>query len=51
MASLGVSRSTLGQILNHLDRSVTAVHDRYGYDAEKRAALELWTGHMLSTVT
>jgi integrase len=46
MASLGVSRSTLGQILNHADRSVTSVYDRYSYDAEKRAALELWAGHL-----
>jgi integrase len=51
MASLGVSRSTLGQILNHADRSVTSVYDRYSYDAEKRAALELWAGHLLTSVT
>jgi integrase len=51
MASLGVSRSTLGQVLNHAHRSVTAVYDRYPYDAEKRVAWELWAGHMLSTVT
>lgn len=51
MASLGVNRSILGQILNHADRSVTSVYDRYSYDAEKRAALELWAGHLLTSVT
>jgi integrase len=42
MSSMGVSRTVIGQILNHADRSVTAVYDRYSYDAEKRAALEAW---------
>ena len=42
MTSMGVSRLTVGHILNHSDRSVTAVYDRYSYDPEKRAALELW---------
>src|SRR5215204_1489945 len=40
MASIGVSRVVIGRILNHSDRSITAIYDRYSYDAEKRAAIE-----------
>jgi hypothetical protein len=29
-------------ILNHKDRSVTAVYDRYGADLEKQKALTEW---------
>jgi hypothetical protein len=47
MASMGVSRIVIGQILNHADRSVTAVYDRYSYDAEKRAALTLWSERLM----
>ena len=39
---MGVSRVLVGHILNHAERGVTAVYDRYSYDAEKRAALNLW---------
>src|SRR4051794_16454410 len=35
MTSMGVSRIVVGHILNHADRGVTAVYDRYSYDAEK----------------
>lgn len=47
MASLGVSRVVIGQILNHSSTSVTAIYDRYSYDAEKRAAMHLWAQHLL----
>lgn len=46
MASLGVQRTIIKKILNHTDRDITAVYDRYGYDAEKRAALEAWAKHL-----
>ncbi|MFN7982484.1 MAG: tyrosine-type recombinase/integrase [Vicinamibacterales bacterium] len=49
MASAGVQRLTISKILNHVDRSVTAVYDRHSYDAEKRAALEWW-GRRLSAL-
>jgi hypothetical protein len=39
---LGVTRLVVKKILNHVDRDVTAIYDRHGYDAEKRAALEAW---------
>ena len=42
MRALGVSRRTVQGILNHKDRSVTAVYDRYGADPEKREALCTW---------
>jgi len=42
MARLGVSRFTIGRVLNHSDRSVTGIYDRHTYLAEKRHALEAW---------
>ena len=46
MASLGISRLVIGKILNHSESSITAVYDRYGYDDEKRHALEAWAAHL-----
>ncbi|MCC6713900.1 MAG: tyrosine-type recombinase/integrase [Gammaproteobacteria bacterium] len=46
MASLGVSRDVLARVLNHADRSVTAVYDRHSYDREKRAALKRWSDEL-----
>lgn len=42
LASLGVGRFTLARILNHTDRAVTGIYDRYSYDKEKRKALQKW---------
>ena len=42
ISGAGTSREVLRQILNHVDRSVTARYDRYRYDNEKREALEGW---------
>ena len=42
MASIGVPRVVIGKILNHVERDITAVYDRHGYDREKRGALERW---------
>ena len=42
MTGMGISRLTVSKILNHSDPSVTKVYDRYGYDAEKRQALDAW---------
>ena len=49
MTSAGVSRLVVGKILNHVETGVTAVYDRHSYDAEKRAALDLW-GHELQRI-
>ena len=50
MASMGVTRVVIGHILNHTERGVTAVYDRYSYDREKRDALEAWAGRLTSIV-
>jgi integrase len=42
MASGGIPRLTIAKILNHVERSVTVVYDRHGYDPEKRSALDWW---------
>ena len=42
MTSSGISRLVVAKILNHVETDVTAVYDRHSYDAEKRAALDLW---------
>lgn len=42
MARLGVNRYTIEKLLNHVDRSVTAIYDRYDHEKEKREAVELW---------
>ena len=42
IAELGVPRFDIAKVLNHSDHQVTAVYDRYAYDAEKRKALLKW---------
>ncbi len=46
MTALGINRLVVSKILNHVESSITAVYDRYGYDAEKRHALEAWAAHL-----
>ena len=48
MTALGINRLVVSKILNHVERSVTAIYDRHGYDAEKRHALEAWAAHLES---
>ena len=42
MSAMRVDRRVLQAILNHKDRSVTAVYDRYSLDPEKQEALVKW---------
>jgi integrase len=42
MSEAGVSRLILSKVLNHKDRTVTAIYDRHSYDREKQQALEIW---------
>lgn len=42
LSVLGYPRMIVQKVLNHTDRSVTSVYDKYGYDKEKREALEKW---------
>lgn len=37
-----IPRDIVKKILNHVDRDITAVYDRYSYDDEKRKALIKW---------
>jgi hypothetical protein len=40
------SRFVIGKLLNHADRSVTAIYDRYEAFDEKCAAVAAWAGHV-----
>lgn len=49
LSCLGYPRLTLMKVLNHTDRSVSAVYDRYSYDKEKREALTRWAYMLFAT--
>jgi integrase len=42
MTGMGISRLVVSKILNHVESHITAVYDRYSYDAEKQKALNAW---------
>ena len=42
LASVGVNRLHISKVLNHAEREIMGVYDRYSYDKEKRRALEKW---------
>jgi integrase len=42
LGKLGISRFIIARVLNHADRTVTGIYDRYEYLDEKRHALEVW---------
>lgn len=46
MGRLGVSRFIIGKVLNHSDRTVTGIYDRYAYLQEKRQSLETWAQYL-----
>ncbi|SLK07498.1 tyrosine-type recombinase/integrase [Novosphingobium mathurense] len=49
MARLGIAPHVVEKVLNHISGTISgvaAVYNRYGYDAEKREALDAW-GHYL----
>lgn len=46
MTAGGVPRDTVKRILNHVERDITAVYDRYSYDPEKRTALTWWADRL-----
>lgn len=43
MTGSGTPRDVVKKILNHVDRDITAIYDRYSYDTEKRKALIKWS--------
>ncbi len=50
MAKLGVAPHVVERILNHSTGTISgvaAVYNRYGYETEKREALEVWNNHIL----
>lgn len=51
MAAAGVSRDHIARVLNHVEGGAraTKVYDRYAYDWEKRAALDVW-GRRLNAI-
>jgi integrase len=50
MGRLGVSRDSIGAVLNHADRGVTAVYDRATRDKEKSRALTRWDRRLTAIV-
>jgi len=50
MASLGHG-VVVDKILNHVDRRVTAIYDRYSYDKEKQLAFESWGRKLQAIIT
>jgi integrase len=51
MTSIGISRLTVGKILNHVEQGVTAIYDRHSYDREKQEALNAWARRLHAIVT
>lgn len=50
MTRLGIDRLTVHKLLNHSDRSITAIYDRYDYDTPKRRAVEAWGVEVEATI-
>jgi len=48
LARLGVAPHIIELTLNHKPRGITAVYQRHRYDADVRAAFELWSRHVES---
>jgi integrase len=51
MTGMGISRLVVQKVLNHSEPGITRVYDRYGYDIEKRQALEAWGRKLESILT
>jgi len=47
IAELGFSDFVVGRILNHTEKSVTSIYNRYSYDKEKQAALAAWSDKLV----
>tara|TARA_B100000686_G_C16791004_1_gene978711 strand:- start:2515 stop:3723 length:1209 start_codon:yes stop_codon:yes gene_type:complete len=42
MTANGIPRETVRKIINHVERGVTKIYDRYSYDKEKKNAMNKW---------
>jgi integrase len=54
MARLGVAPHVIERVLNHISGSqagVAGIYNRYGYQTEKRQALEAWAQHLAQVVS
>ena len=51
LAGIGVSDTVAEQIIGHGRRGLARVYDQHGYEAEMRAALELWAARLRDIVT
>jgi len=51
MTGIGVPRLVVSKLLNHVERGITAVYDRHGYDAEKRAGLLNWERRLAEIIS
>jgi integrase len=51
ISETGAGQFIVGRILNHSNRSITAVYDRYEYANEKRAALVRWGARLTEVIT
>ena len=50
MTGMGISRLVTEKIMNHKDRSVGGIYDRYSYSAEKCHALNAWSARLQEIV-
>ena len=51
LGKLGYDRFLIKRVLNHTDKDVTAIYDRYSYLEEKREALQKWADRLDEIVT
>jgi len=48
MTEIGIPRLVVGMVLNHSDKSITGVYDRYAYANEKKDAMLKWMHRLMS---
>lgn len=51
MTGMGINRLVVSKILNHVEKGVTKVYDRHGYDSEKAHALNAWGARLSAMVS
>lgn len=51
MVSLGISEETVDKVLNHKEKGLRKVYVRYGFDKEKKYALDIWAAHLEEIIT
>ena len=51
VSALGTPRFVVERLLNHTDRSVSSIYDRYEHSKEKRQALEKWDRRLLKILS